>query len=232
MSASLLPQAPGASAAKTTGILSLVFGFLCFPVGLILAIVALVQHHKAKRAVAVEPEAYQPVGSVGLVTAIVGLVLPLVMMIVGIISAIAIPALLGQRERARDRAALSTLASAMGDLAGEYDRLADARTPREAIPAQLEAKLRTLGAETRNPWNPAVPAFSYAIEVVDGATPAALTAQAEARATEKGVVVFVIAPPDAARTRSGYLAGAVRVSPASRLAKGGSNTVSKLVELP
>jgi chromate transport protein ChrA len=83
MSVSNLPRAPGASTAKTTGILSIVLGILCLPVGLVLAIVALVQHHKAKSAYAANPGDYQPVGKVGLVTAILGLVIPLTLAMIG-----------------------------------------------------------------------------------------------------------------------------------------------------
>jgi type II secretory pathway pseudopilin PulG len=212
MSVSTLPQAPGAGTAKTTGILSIVFGILCFPVGLVLAVIALVQHNKAKAAQAANPEGYQPVGSVGLVTGIIGLVMPVLLFFIGIVAAIAIPALLGQRDRARSLAARSNLSATMSELMGEYDRLALDRTPREAIPAGLESKLQSLGASAKNPWNPASPAFNYTIEVVEAATPDALTQAAEARATEKGVAVFVISLPDPSRSNSGgFLAGAVRV---------------------
>ena len=87
MSVSTLPRAPGASTAKTTGILSIVLGVLCLPVGLVLAIVALVQHHKAKSAYAANPGDYQPVGNVGFVTAILGLVIPLTLAMIGMAAA-------------------------------------------------------------------------------------------------------------------------------------------------
>jgi type II secretory pathway pseudopilin PulG len=227
MSPSLLPQAPGASTAKTTGILSIVLGILCFPVGLVLAIVALVQHNKAKTAFAANPDAYRPVGAVGLVTAIVGLVLPVVMVAVGIIAAIAIPALLGQRARARDKASVATMTSAVADLMGEYDRQMEAKVPVAEIPAHLESKLRLLGAETKNPWNPAIPAFTYTIEVVDPVLSEVVADQAKARAVEKGVVVFVLSLPDPTRGMGGRLAGAVRLQTAA----GDSPVVVKVVSL-
>jgi F0F1-type ATP synthase membrane subunit c/vacuolar-type H+-ATPase subunit K len=86
MSVSTLPRAPGASTAKTTGILSLVLGPICLPVGLVLAIVALVQQRKATRAVAESPGAFQPVGRTGFVTAIVGLVLSLTLATFGMVA--------------------------------------------------------------------------------------------------------------------------------------------------
>lgn len=105
MSASSLPQAPGAKAAKVCGILAIVLALTCvgIPVAITLAIVALVQQAKAKRLVQAEPGAYAPVPATGLVTGIIGLVLPLVMLpFAGIVSAIAIPALLSQRAHARE----------------------------------------------------------------------------------------------------------------------------------
>jgi len=227
MSASTLPLAPGASTAKTTGILSIVLGLLCFPVGLVLAIIALVQHNKAKTAQAASPEAYQPVGSVGLVTAIVGLVMPLVLMIIGIIAAIAIPALLGQRGRARDKAAIATMTSTMSDLVMEYDKQVENRITREEIPVRLESKLRILGAEVKNPWNPGRPAFTYRIELVDTPTPEGLSEVARARAVEKGASVFVMSLPDPSRSRGGQLAGAVRV----QTSLNGSPVVTKVIAL-
>ena len=101
-----LPEAPGARAARICGILAIVFAFTCVgaPVAVILGIVALVKHGKAKRLARAEPQRYQPVGGTGLVTGIIGLVLPVLLLpVTGIVAAIAIPALLGQRERARDK---------------------------------------------------------------------------------------------------------------------------------
>lgn len=105
-SSEFLP-APGAKAAKTCGILSICFALTCIgiPVAVILAIVALVQQAKAKRAAQAEPGRFAPVSSTGLVTGIIGLVLPVVMLpFIGIVSAIAIPAFMGQRDLARTKA--------------------------------------------------------------------------------------------------------------------------------
>ena len=107
-----LVPAPGAKAAKVCGILAIVLAFTCvgIPLAIVLGIVALVQQGKAKRLAKADPQAYQPVPATGLVTGIIGLVLPVLMLpFVGIVSAIAIPALLGQRERAREMAVQHTL---------------------------------------------------------------------------------------------------------------------------
>jgi len=215
MTVSALPRAPGARAAKTSGILAIAFALTCigFPIAIILGITALVQQAKAKRLVKAQPGTYAPVTPTGLVTGIIGLVLPFFMLpIVGIASAIAIPAFLGQRGRARDKAAMSNMIGTMPDLVEEYDRLVEQRAAREVIPSGLEAKLRSLGTGTRNPWNPALPAFHYAIEVVEVEGAEALAEAAEARATEKGLAVFVISLPDSSHGHTGaYLAGAVRL---------------------
>lgn len=50
----------------------------------------------------------------------------LVLAIIGIISAIAIPALLSQRARARDKSSISNADSVVADLVGQYDRLKEA----------------------------------------------------------------------------------------------------------
>ena len=46
----------------------------------------------------------------------------LVLAIIGIISAIAIPALLSQRARARDKSAIQNAVSRVGDLVGQWDK--------------------------------------------------------------------------------------------------------------
>lgn len=227
MSTTTLPQAPGASTAKTTGILSIILGFLCFPIGLVLAIVALVQHQKAQRAFAANPGSFLPVGNTGLVTAIVGLIMPVVLALIGIVAAIAIPALLGQRSRARDKACISTLTTTTADLLGEYDRLVANRTPREAIPSALEGRLKVLGTTEKNPWDPRAAAFADTIQVTDSADGELLAVQVQALAQAKGTVVFLLSLPDPERTRSGYLAGAVRI----QTPVDGSPVLFKIVQL-
>jgi len=106
------PSTPGVKAAKVCGILAILFALTCvgFPVAFVLGIVALVQHGKARRLVKAEPGVYPPVPATGLVTGILGLVLPVLMLpFVGMASAVAIPALLAQRERAQETAVLSNL---------------------------------------------------------------------------------------------------------------------------
>jgi len=223
----LLPVAPGASAAKTTGILSLIFAFLCLPVGIVLAIVALVQHSKAKTAYSLSPGSYQPVSSVGRTTAIIGLVLPVLLFFIGLVSAIAIPALLGQRGRARDKASIATMTTAIADLAGESDKQRELGVPVERLSAQLEVKLRALGSTTLNPWDTSTPAFTYTVQVVRAGDSSVAADQARGLAADKGRSVFVLALPDAINNRPGYLAGAVRLETPVN----GSRVFTKVIEL-
>jgi type IV pilus assembly protein PilA len=99
----------------------------------------------------------------------------LVLAIIGIISAIAIPALLAQRARARDKTATANLTSMMGDLVSAHDKGFEAGAP-VTTGAQLWAILTTTVAplvqplsphvlEDKNPWQGvgAAPATAYAV---------------------------------------------------------------------
>lgn len=101
--------APGARAAFHCGLWSLFSMFLCFPVALGLAVAAIVQNQKAHRLARENPGAYRKPGSGGLVMAIIALAILPLLAVLGIVSAIAIPAFLAQRERARARGAVVAL---------------------------------------------------------------------------------------------------------------------------
>lgn len=148
MSDAFLTPAPGAKAAKVCGILAIVFALTCvgFPVAIVLGIVALVQHGKAKRLAKARPDVYEAVPATGLVTGIIGLVLPVVMLpFVGIGSAIAIPALLGQRERAREAAVQSNL-----DMARTQAEMA-LQDLRAKAPGQVPSQDAIIQALSRDP---------------------------------------------------------------------------------
>ena len=240
-----LSSAPGAKAAKLCGIWSIIASATCvgIPIGIALAIIALVQQAKAKRLARESPEFYEMPTATGLITGILGLAMPVVMLpFLGIVSAIAIPALLSQRSRARDKAAMMNMITRTGDLVGQCDKLSEAKTPPDQIPAALEAYLQQAGSADKNPWNIAAPAFNAHIEVVSNLDRDEVGQMAEAQATELGQAVWVIelpksdpfagvATPLDPRVRSGmilgYLAGAVRTqNPVN-----GSVTVTKVVEI-
>jgi type II secretory pathway pseudopilin PulG len=156
--------APGARAAKVCGILAIVFALTCagIPVAIVLGIIALVQHGKARRLARAEPQTYSPVPATGLVTGIIGLVLPVLMVpFLGIVSAIAIPAFLGQQERAREVAVQANLEAARRLAEAEVLAI-HARVPGQ-VPSQ-DAILRALATDPglqglRNPISPSAPAF-------------------------------------------------------------------------
>lgn len=86
----------------------------------------------------------------------------LVLAIIGIISAIAIPALLGQRARARDKSAAANVASIIPDMIGTYDRLKEGGTTPQANIASIFGSTGT----------PTIPAFWTAVNpwATSGAT--------------------------------------------------------------
>ncbi|WLT32054.1 hypothetical protein [Geothrix sp. PMB-07] len=159
----LIP-APGAKAAKVCGILAIVLALTCagIPIAIILGIVALVQQGKAKRLAKAQPEVYAPVSATGLVTGIIGLVLPVLMIpFVGIVSAVAIPALLVQRERAREVAVQSNLNVARARAEAALQAI-HAKAPGQ-VPSQ-DAIIQALAQDPlvqalKNPLTPGAPAL-------------------------------------------------------------------------
>ena len=164
MSDALLTSAPGAKAAKVCGILAIVFALTCigFPVALVLGIVAIVQQGKAKRLAKAQPEAFEPVPATGLVTGIIGLVLSVLLIpTVGIASAIAIPAFLTQRDRARSAAVQANLRAAVAQAEQAVFEV-QTRAPGQ-VPSE-ESVIRALSADPailslHNPFTPSAPAF-------------------------------------------------------------------------
>ena len=212
-----LVPAPGARGAKLCGIWSILVSATCIgiPIGLVLAIVALVQQAKANRLAKENPDLYERPAATGLVTGIIGLVMPLVMLpFIGIVSAIAIPALLSQRARARDKVAQMNLVGRTGDLVGQFDRQREQNTPMEQIPSALEAWLQENTGTDKNPWNIQAPAYSYHIEVVSGLDEEGVGQMAASEATSLGQPVWVIELP--LQGQPGYLSGAVRLQNSSQ----------------
>lgn len=149
-------SAPGAKAALWCGILSIPTGLFCFPVGIVLGIIALVQHGKAKRMVAESPQRFEQLSSAGFVTGIIGLIIGPIFGIIGMMSAIAIPALLGQREKAKSKAVQAQVYQIAAETARVADDLAQKgghpATPDQVIDAVL-ADQKSLPAN-RNVYTP------------------------------------------------------------------------------
>lgn len=206
-----LSEAPGAKAARVCGILSIVLGVTCvgIPAAIVLGIVALVQQAKAKRMAAEYPTEYRtPTGS-GLVTGIIGLVLPILMLpFAGIIAAIAVPAFLSQRERSVSHVMRNNLMSRTGDLVAAYERGIETGQDQPSIQASMEKLLQQ--ATERNPMDKDAPAFRGSITVVDAPSEEDARLLAENEARTPGETVFVISFPS--ETHAGaYLAGAGRL---------------------
>ena len=139
----------------------------------------------------------------------------LVLAIIGIISAIAIPALLSQRARARDKAALQNMTGRMGDLAGQWDKGKEAGLASGVIVTSMQTYLTNTAAKDKNPWDGAVNAFAAGNPVAlgGGTTVSSYAALVAVAATLKGQSVFRIQTPSA--TGIGFIGGAVLLNASS-----------------
>lgn len=135
----------------------------------------------------------------------------LVLAIIGIISAIAIPALLSQRARARDKAATDNMVGRMGDLVGQYDKLKEQGLTNGSITTALGAYLTATGGSDKNPWDATQPAFNTTLGTGTAATQSAAVVLAKAlvSAGSRGKAAFGIAYPTAGTP--GFVYGAVYV---------------------
>lgn len=82
----------------------------------------------------------------------------LVLAIIGVISAISIPAFLGQRSRAKDKSALHNMVSFTSEAASTYD---SARETGQDIPNALKALVDNSNTRAKNPWNQNDTAYVY-----------------------------------------------------------------------
>jgi type IV pilus assembly protein PilA len=138
----------------------------------------------------------------------------LVLAIIGIISAIAIPALLSQRARARDKATISNMTGRMGDMIGQYDKAKEQGLTNTAITSALKKYLVDSSATDKNPWDASKNAFVAANLTSAGG---GMTASAAATAASTlgtgigslGVVKFEIVYPGT--SLPGYMIGACKV---------------------
>ena len=76
----------------------------------------------------------------------------LVLAIIGIISAIAIPALLSQRARARDKAAVANCENNVGDCVGMWDKMREAGTSAATAATSVMKALGNAHGPDKNPW--------------------------------------------------------------------------------
>ena len=131
----------------------------------------------------------------------------LVLAIIGIISAIAIPALLGQRARARDKSAITNMTGRVGDLVGQYDKLKEAGLTTGSITTALGSYLTATGGADKNPWDAATLAFKAGVASTTATTQSAMVTALKGMATVKGQAAFGVAYPTAGFP--GFVGGAV-----------------------
>lgn len=208
---SVLPEAPGARAARICGILAILLGITCvgIPAAVPLGIVSLVKHAKARRLAAERPGEFQKPSSGGLALGIVGLAMPLLMLpFLAIATAVAIPAYVNYHGRAADAQVRSLLSSRLDELAAEARKGLETGQDPSAIQTALEQRLQA--SPERNPADASLPAFRGTISVVSATTLEDAQAQAEDEAATPGEVVFVIAFPEGPGAPA-FLAGAARL---------------------
>ena len=143
----------------------------------------------------------------------------LVLAIIGIIAAIAIPALLGQRARARDKGSISNLTSMIDDAVGQYDKLKEAGLASAAISTSLGNYLTATHGPDKNPWNAAAAAYATGFTAGTAGTKSAFLTGMAGGAL--GQVQMYIAYPTS--TLGGWVGGAVLV----QNPQNGSTTVKK-----
>ena len=144
----------------------------------------------------------------------------LVLAIIGIISAIAIPALLGQRARARDKAAIANGAGLISEFVADWDKAHDTNTqPTDAATflAMLTANVPTFTTAI-NPWGTTALGYNQAIYLE--ASKAMALSIAGATAAAQGQVQVGFFPPPAGGT------GGVGYSVYVNTAVNGSHVVS------
>jgi prepilin-type N-terminal cleavage/methylation domain-containing protein len=130
----------------------------------------------------------------------------LVLAIIGIISAIALPALLGQRARARDKTATSGSIGRIGDIVGQWDKNADPATGNaaSAVPALIETYLKnTLATKDTNPWDPTALVMDSASHAITGAADKTAFESNMTAPTAKGQGLWYIQLP--ASTSPGFV---------------------------
>jgi prepilin-type N-terminal cleavage/methylation domain-containing protein len=94
----------------------------------------------------------------------------LVLAIIGIISAIAIPAMLSQRARARDKTSMDHVAGRIADLAGQWDKAREAGLTASQALASMQTYLKNTATKDLNPWSTvgASTAFNFTITTLAG----------------------------------------------------------------
>jgi prepilin-type N-terminal cleavage/methylation domain-containing protein len=133
----------------------------------------------------------------------------LVLAIIGIISAIAIPALLSQRSRARDKASIDNMMGTLSDIVGQYDKFKEAGYTKTSIVTSLGNYLNQNHKKDLNPWNQTAAAFSTVIASVGTATSQSAFLGTLAAPGSNGQVKYTISFP--ATGGQGWIGGQVNL---------------------
>ena len=139
----------------------------------------------------------------------------LVLAIIGIISAIAIPAMLFQRARARDKATLQNMVGRITDLAAQWDKGKERGLSSAAVVAAMQAYIADTATKDMNPWDGAVPAFKAGDPSTGGTatTASGFALVVAALASTKGQAAFQIQTPSG--NGFGFIGGAVLLNASS-----------------
>ena len=157
----------------------------------------------------------------------------LVLAIIGIISAIAIPALLSQRARARDKAASENAVSRVGDLVGQWDKYREKGYKNASSITSMQNYLATTAAKDKNPWNTTSTPFNTTFTPINGKQTAgsfATTLATQATSANMGQGQFGIQVPTG--TTPGFFGAAVYINGSFRTASGAyTHVFSKVTSL-
>jgi type IV pilus assembly protein PilA len=145
----------------------------------------------------------------------------LVLAIIGIISAIAIPALLGQRARARDKSAISNLDNMMSDAVAQWDKRREAGSTPSGIAAQIASYMKTNHSKDLNPWDASKAAYASGFSAATTGKATVASFMAALPAASMGQVQMSLQVP--AGSLPGFVGGAVKINGVSN----GSSIVRK-----
>ena len=127
----------------------------------------------------------------------------LVLAIIGIISAIAIPALLSQRARARDKAAIANCENSVADLVGQWDRWKELGIGSTAIAASLNNYLLNNHVGEKDPWQGSLPAYAAKGATAQVTTMSGFLTSLKGFGTTKGQAAFAYQLPSG--TNPGFI---------------------------
>jgi prepilin-type N-terminal cleavage/methylation domain-containing protein len=133
----------------------------------------------------------------------------LVLAIIGIISAIAIPALLSQRSRARDKASIDNMMGTLADIVGQYDKFHEAGYTDASIKTSLGNYLNNNHKKDLNPWKNSQAAFDTSIASITNKSTQSTFLASLKTATSNGQVKYTIQYPVGAT--QGWLGGKVKL---------------------